>query len=199
MTDVAITAPPLTALVTGATSGLDKEIAARLARDVNGRVVVHRGGADRQLHGCDSATEVNPPVRRPWSTAVRARRPQEAWKRSAGQPTATGRPAIKRVRRATRPSLPASISRDELKQHVLRREVVHHRRLMFRASADRRQRSRVVAVQPTSRSSPVSATPVGPGGVGLDAVSRNPWHTPTVLEGLRSLLTGDQRLRGDLS
>ena len=42
MTEVATTAPPLTALVTGATSGLGKEIAMLLARDGMRVVVVGR-------------------------------------------------------------------------------------------------------------------------------------------------------------
>jgi NAD(P)-dependent dehydrogenase (short-subunit alcohol dehydrogenase family) len=45
MTDVATTAPPLTALVTGATSGLGKAIALRLARDGMRVVVVGRDAA----------------------------------------------------------------------------------------------------------------------------------------------------------
>ena len=45
MTDVATTAPPLTALVTGATAGLGKEIALRLAQDGMRVVVVDRDAA----------------------------------------------------------------------------------------------------------------------------------------------------------
>jgi NAD(P)-dependent dehydrogenase (short-subunit alcohol dehydrogenase family) len=45
MTDVATTTPPLTALVTGATSGLGKEIALRLARDGMKVIVVGRDAA----------------------------------------------------------------------------------------------------------------------------------------------------------
>jgi NAD(P)-dependent dehydrogenase (short-subunit alcohol dehydrogenase family) len=45
MTDVATTAPPLTALVTGATSGLGKAIALRLARDGMRIIVVGRDAA----------------------------------------------------------------------------------------------------------------------------------------------------------
>jgi NAD(P)-dependent dehydrogenase (short-subunit alcohol dehydrogenase family) len=45
MTDVATTAPPLTALVTGATSGLGKAIALRLARDAMRVIVVGRDAA----------------------------------------------------------------------------------------------------------------------------------------------------------
>jgi NAD(P)-dependent dehydrogenase (short-subunit alcohol dehydrogenase family) len=45
MTEVATTTPPLTALVTGATSGLGKEIALRLARDGMRVIVVGRDAA----------------------------------------------------------------------------------------------------------------------------------------------------------